>query len=120
MKRFERLLGQRLLWRDGPIHGRYRISLASNGANRIMGDNVHTDPFSWNAVLCLSRDQDCRGGVSFFRHRETGLLGEELRGTLTGGRTAESVEDEAHRVMAEHGADLAHWEELSRVDLRYN
>lgn len=34
---------------------------------------VHIDPCAYSGILYLSRDQDCRGGTAFFRHRRTGL-----------------------------------------------
>src|SRR5262249_48827782 len=75
MKRIEELVGAPLLWGNGPIHGHFRCSLASS--KRKAGLNVHTDPFTWNAVLCLTRTKDCRGGLSLYRHRSTGLLGRD-------------------------------------------
>lgn len=34
---------------------------------------VHVDPAHWSAIICLSRDEDCRGGTEFFRHKRSGL-----------------------------------------------
>jgi hypothetical protein len=118
MKRIEELVGVPLVWSRGPIHGHYRTSLRSSA--RRSGDNVHTDPFSWNAVLCLSRDEDCEGGVSFFRHKATGLHGrDESSFRAFGGRFGAFL-DEANRLMRDDGPHFGRWDEVARVNLRFN
>jgi hypothetical protein len=118
MQRIEELTGRRLCWGRGPIHGHYRCSLKTR--RRPGGANVHTDPFSWNGVLCLSRDEDCRGGVSFYRHRRTGGLGRHAFALLRSGDSPEVFLAEDRKLLAKDGPDLAHWEEIGSVELRFN
>jgi hypothetical protein len=118
MKRLEALVGTKLVWSRGPIHGHYRCSLRSSA--RRLGDNVHTDSFRWNAVLCLTRDEHCEGGVSFYRHRATGLYGRDLHSfSRVGGRFGAFLK-EHDEIIAKDGRRLSRWEEVSRVDLRFN
>lgn len=118
MKRIEALVGGPLVWSRGPLHGHYRCSLRSS--LRQQGDNVHTDPFSWNAVLCLTRDEHCEGGVSFYRHRATGLYGRDLRSFARFGGTFGAFLAAHGELVTKDGPTLSRWEELGRVDLRFN
>jgi hypothetical protein len=118
MRRIQQILGVRLLWGEGPIHGHYRWS--TSGDARRAGANVHVDPFSWNAVLCLTPTERCRGGISFYRHRATGLHGADFASLRTFGGDAPAHRQLVSRLVSEEGANEAAWHEVGRVDLRYN
>jgi hypothetical protein len=119
MKRLEGLVGRKLYWGRGPIHGHYRSALGLP-RNRAGANGIHTDPFSWNAVLCLSRDRDCRGGLSFYRHRRSRLVGRDGASLLRSGDGPEAFRDADHRRVTADGQRLERWHETGRVDVRWN
>jgi hypothetical protein len=50
--------------------GRFRLAV-ENDKRRT---KVHTDNTDWTAVVYLSEEQHCKGGTSFYRHKETNLI----------------------------------------------
>lgn len=99
--------------------GLFRLALAKDQATRI--DGVHQDAQRWSCVIYMSLPEHCQGGVSFFRHKETGLysstreLETKLFSHLVG-----LPEDEADRAVKAYLADLKNWEEVQRIAMRYN
>jgi Family of unknown function (DUF6445) len=106
--------------REPPFpQGKFRLALASDQQTRL--DGVHEDVQLWSAVIYLSRDVDCRGGVAFYRHRETGALAssaewhEQLFAHHRTLSKSERVED-----FWRYMRDDSHWEEIGQVAMRYN
>jgi hypothetical protein len=99
--------------------GLFRLALAEDEASRL--DGVHQDAQRWSAVIYLSRPEDCRGGVAFFRHRETGLVAStrELEASLFG-HLAGARPDHARREVLAYLRDLRHWEQIGQVPMAYN
>lgn len=84
---------------------------------------IHTDQWRWTAVVYLSKPEDCAGGLSFFRHKETGLLG-------FGGETDKPTIDSCEKYGKSYGEmldwffeeslDLDKWEEINFVSCQFN
>jgi hypothetical protein len=117
MVQIEKLLGRRIVWGAGEVHGHFRITHAGQEKR---GVNVHHDPFGWNAVLYLSKPEHCRGGISFYRHKQTGFMGIDAGTHARFVGSDEAFLAEVDRVIEADGATLDGWEELARVDIRYN
>jgi hypothetical protein len=116
MARIEKLVGTRLLHGAGAIHGHYRCSLARH---RDGISNIHTDPTSWNGVLCLTPTRLCSGGISFYRHRASGALGRDPSLLRDFDGSADDF-DEQHARHLEEGCAPEKWDEVARVDVRFN
>ncbi|RAS58118.1 hypothetical protein C8D87_11873 [Lentzea atacamensis] len=80
---------------------------------------THYDETEWSAICYLTPDELCQGGLSFYRHRETGLLGpptdEEARGL--------GYEDAGDFLKFRYFPDKldpAAWEKVDEVSMRFN
>jgi hypothetical protein len=52
--------------------GKFRVAVAADEKSRL--DLVHEDVQRWSAIIYLSLDQHCKGGVAFYRHKKTRAL----------------------------------------------
>ena len=118
MRDLQELLGTKLVWGEGPIHGHYRYSATEH--RRRAGANVHVDPFTYNAVVCLTPTALCRGGVSFYRHEETGFFGQDFASFRGSGLSDREFVAKIEHVVSRDGPHEERWTEVDRVDLRYN
>ena len=99
--------------------GLFRLALLEDEANR--PDGVHQDIQSWSGVIYLSLPQHCRGGVAFYRHRETGAYQAtpEWEDAVFGARLISGLEQDT-AYMRSYFQDMTHWEEVQRVEMRFN
>jgi Family of unknown function (DUF6445) len=103
-------------WTPDFSHQSCRLSLASDDRP----GRVHIDVSHWTGVLSLTRDEDCRGGTQFFRHRRTGTDYAPL--------TPAALADAGYKSFAELDADIlqkdsldpAKWEQTLCVPLKFN
>jgi hypothetical protein len=111
------LLGERLIAASPPqSHAKTRLTLAADKGR----GKVHVDESHWSGILYLSREEDCRGGTEFFRHKRTGLdrfpfAPEDLA------RGGFSSHAEAHRALIEEdGTNDDSWELTMTIPMRFN
>lgn len=52
--------------------GKFRLALGRDEDHRL--DRVHVDTQLWSGIVYLTLDEDCLGGLSLFRNRETKSL----------------------------------------------
>jgi hypothetical protein len=99
--------------------GMFRLAVAADEHTRI--DGVHQDRQRWSGVVYLSHNQDCTGGVAFYRHRLTGATSATAEWEMEtfAGLTGKSVEEVRSAALA-YLKDPSHWEEIGRVAMRYN
>ncbi|MFJ2095358.1 DUF6445 family protein [Streptomyces sp. NPDC087901] len=80
---------------------------------------THFDDTDWAGIVYLTPPDRCRGGLSFFRHRTSGLTGPP-----DDGRAAElGYRDRDHWIEDVYYPDKVRpdaWEEISRVSMVYN
>lgn len=69
---------------------------------------VHFDPWSWVGLHYLNLPDQCVGGTSFYRHMEENIFG------------FTDFTDENKALIAQDGTDEMKWEEILRVQLRWN
>lgn len=103
-----------------PAHadGTGRFSLRTEEMTQ--GIDVHVDVCFLGAVLFLNPPAQCRGGLSIFRHKPTGLLrfpDEEQQRELG---LAEPGIDYVRWFCFEEGKDRSRWEEIGRIEMRTN
>jgi len=80
--------------------------------------STHYDETDYAAVIYLTPDHLCQGGISFLRHRDTGLQGPPARADLDRmNLTGEQFERE---IYYPDKMRPAAWEETSRIAMRYN
>lgn len=99
--------------------GMFRLALATDEALRL--DGVHQDVQRWAGVIYLSRSCDCKGGVAFFKHKETGLTASsrDLEYLLFGHLTAKNPDEVQTEVLA-YLRDMKNWEQIDMIPMKYN
>ncbi len=71
MNCFSGLIGQRIVFSEGDPQGKFRIQDASLMLDR--KNIIHSDATRWSGIIYLSLPEDCKGGLSVYKHKETGL-----------------------------------------------
>jgi hypothetical protein len=68
----------------------------------------------------LTPDELCRGGISFYRHKETALFGRDAASFRASGKSTREFLRHVDDLVMRDGPHEDRWEETSRIDLRYN
>ncbi len=98
-------------------HGAWRTTLAGDLGRYMVHVDVGVD---WSGVLYLSLPEHCRGGTTFFRHRQTGLDHAPVTAAefaACGTRTAQEALDS---ILGRDSNDPAQWDETMTVPMRFN
>jgi len=117
IKRFEELLGHPIYVDPTKyVFGKFRYAMANDTART----QVHFDKVDWTAIVYLSLDENCRGGLGLYRHRATGLVTiphspEDL--AVYGCHNA--VEFDQRYVLAS-STDPDAWELLHEIEISFN
>lgn len=96
-------------------HAKCRLTMASDKGQA----KVHVDAAHWSGILYLSRDEDCRGGTEFFRHRATRTDHAPYTDSAAQAKGFPSAK-EMTRIVLEDGLDDSKWELTMRVPMRFN
>jgi hypothetical protein len=105
------------------LQGKFRIAVAEDENRR--KDGVHQDIQPWSGVVYLSRPEHCHGqsAIGFYRHIETGQYSQTPEWWLYVALKLQfddvSAEERERRFWA-YMRDKREWEEIDRVDNRYN
>lgn len=98
------------------LHGHCRLTLRSDKGR----SGVHIDPAHYSGILFLTRDEHCKGGTDFFRHKRTGL--ERVPRTASelnqSGYTDPNklIED----VVNKDSLVPTRWERVMRIPMKFN
>lgn len=69
--RFESLIKKEIYINpDRYVYGKFRYS--TSGAKSY--SDIHIDSPKWSAIIYLTLDKDCRGGLGIYKHKKTGIL----------------------------------------------
>jgi Family of unknown function (DUF6445) len=99
--------------------GLFRLALATDAETR--PDGVHQDIQRWSGVIYLSRPQDCQGGVSLYRHRETSATDASPdweRAVF--GELPETPDPVTTKAIKEYMREPSHWEKIDHIAMRFN
>jgi hypothetical protein len=115
MKRFSEILQSNLCWHGAPGHFRYvkeELDLGFYGL-------IHTDELHYAGLIYLNTPQQCRGGTSLYKHKETGIeswldVNQEMLDEYK-----KTPEEFIHWIQTESN-DLTKWEEVTHVSMVYN
>ena len=89
------------------------------GSDAQVEQTTHFDDTEWAGVVYLAPPERCEGGLSFYRHRETGLCGPPTTPELS----RLGIKDLAtflRDVYYPSKKDPDAWEETMHVDMKYN
>lgn len=110
------ILGTRLIGVEGTSHAKCRIAL--EGAQGT--STVHIDPAHWSGVICLSRDEHCKGGTEFFSHIRTGMDRAPVYEGDTDVYGYQDPDEVWTDIVQPETNDLSKWKREFVVPLRYN
>ena len=112
-----RIVGEPLALLSPPqSHAKCRITLAADVGRA----KVHVDRSHWSGVLYLSRDEDCRGGTQFFRHRRTGTDHLPLNDQQMAAMGCTSLRQVHQEIIEKDSNDDTKWELSMLVPMRFN
>ena len=97
-------------------HAKCRLTLARDEGR----GKVHIDPSHWSGILYLSKQEDCRGGTEFFRHKRTNTEWapiEPAEFEKFGYSSAVEMNDD---IIQRDGTDDSKWERTMTVPMRFN
>ena len=99
--------------------GKFNLALARDEDKRL--SRVHVDLNKWSGVIYLSKPQDCQGGTSWYRHRQTGALedSEDWCNEILRNSSQNSVSALREHIL-KVSKDMTEWEEIQRVAMKYN
>jgi hypothetical protein len=113
------LTGEKVISSKLQSHGRARISLADDDAQRRA--TVHIDPSAvWSAIIYLSLPEHCQGGSEFFRHKETGMERAPIYPHELAAAGARNYFEGGEKILKKDSNDLSKWEKTMTVPMRYN
>ncbi|MGY8985562.1 MAG: DUF6445 family protein [Sphingomonadales bacterium] len=100
----------------GSSHSKCRIALEGD----VGKDSVHIDRSHWTGILCLSKDEDCKGGTDLYRHLPTGtdhapMNSEQLR--AMGMTSFNQIWDE---LLPQDTNDPSKWELITHIPMKFN
>lgn len=98
-------------------HAKCRISLAQDQGRA----KVHIDRGAhWSGILYLSRDEDCRGGTEFVRHRRTGTDRAPINQAELAAMGYSSYPEVHREIIEKDSNDDSKWELLMQVPMHFN
>lgn len=103
-------------WTKDFSHGSCRLALEGDNAP----GRIHIDQSHWSGVLCLTRNEHCRGGTDFFRHKRTltDRVPIDVNGlNAIGYRSYEAMQ---HDILDKDGLDHSKWERTMTIPMRFN
>jgi Family of unknown function (DUF6445) len=103
-------------WTSDFSHGSCRLALAKDNKP----GRIHIDQSHWSGILYLSRDEDCRGGTEFFRHKRTQtdhvpMTPEALK--RAGYSTYAELQQD---ILDKDALDRSKWEHTMTLPMRFN
>jgi hypothetical protein len=113
---FERILGFEISF--DPARMGFGV-FAFYGTGSKVEETTHFDDTDWSAIVYLVPPDACRGGITFYRHRCTGLHGPPTRAQLD----RLGISDMAtflSKIYLPDKKDPEAWEETTHVAMRFN
>jgi Family of unknown function (DUF6445) len=98
----------------------------TRGSDAIRDTDIHADGPIYSGVCFLNLPEQCSGGTTFFRHKETGLEVWPTRRQVTSligeGKLPERVkrEKDATLYWEQEGSDRSKWEPTIHVHMAFN
>jgi hypothetical protein len=114
--KFSSLLGRDIKVKPSLFtYGKFRYSLEKSDSL----SSIHLDKATWSAIVYLTLDQNCKGGLGIYKHKETGLTCVPSNKTLNElGYT--SLSDLDKEVVHPDTNDLSKWEMIEFIPMKYN
>lgn len=116
VKTFENLLDKKIKIDPGKyIFGKFRYSLKNDKSNT----TVHLDwPVDWTAIIYLTLDKDCRGGLGFYKHLEldTCIVDEQVLQKYN----CKNIFEFDRKYIKPQSNDLSKWELIEEIPMKFN
>jgi len=98
----------------------------TRGSDKVIYTDIHVDGPCYAGVCYLNLPSQCSGGISFFKHKRTGLESwpnrKKVRSLIDAGKLPKSVSSEQEAILywEEQGRDRSNWEQTIHVPMRFN
>ncbi|MDJ0624860.1 MAG: DUF6445 family protein [Candidatus Caenarcaniphilales bacterium] len=120
-KRISSIIGKKLGWPPDRPQGVFRV--LQKQEEKTQTNLVHIDPCSWTGVVYLNLPEECRGGTSFYQHKETGLKVMFPQKNPEVQQAMVKYNLSYHELSAKtlkDTLDLSKWDEIERVSMKFN
>jgi hypothetical protein len=98
----------------------------TRGSDKVLFTDIHVDGRCYAGVCYLNLPRQCSGGVSFFKHKKTGMeewpTRKQTSALIAAGKLPERVRKEKEAILywEEQGRDRTNWEQTIHVPMRFN
>jgi len=96
--------------------GNYRLSLKGDKASR----HIHFDSNVYVASICLTLDNDCKGGVALWKHKETGIEDIPLKDSDIENKYGINHSYLENEIVLKQGVDESNFEQTTYVPYKFN
>jgi hypothetical protein len=103
-------------WTSDFSHGSCRLALASDNKP----GRIHIDQSHWSGILYLTRDEHCRGGTEFFRHKRTQTDHVPMTPEALKRAGYSSYAELQQDILDKDALDRSKWEHTMTVPMRFN
>jgi hypothetical protein len=103
-------------WTSDFSHGSCRLALARDNKP----GRIHIDQSHWSGILYLTRDEHCRGGTEFFRHKRTQTDHVPMTPEALKRAGYSSYAELQQDILDKDALDRSKWEHTMTVPMRFN
>ncbi|UXH46426.1 DUF6445 family protein [Rossellomorea vietnamensis] len=96
-------------------YGKFRYSLRNSESL----SSVHLDKATWSAIVYLTLDEHCEGGLGVYKHMDSGLTCVPAQGELNK-KGYSSIKDLDQKVVYPDTNDMNKWELIEFVPMKFN
>lgn len=115
--KFEELMKRKIYINpDRYIYEKFRYS--PDGSKSY--SDMHIDSPDWAAMIYLTSDKDCKGGLGIYRHKNTGIFKVPQNREKFKELGYEDFYDMDRRLVVPETKNLAAWELIELIPMRYN
>ncbi|MGX4670419.1 DUF6445 family protein [Cerasibacillus sp. JNUCC 74] len=116
IRRFESLVNQKIhVATDKYVFGKFRFSTSNDISQTV----VHFDKVSWAAIIYLSLNEDCKGGLGIYKHKELNLPTVPLSYRLMAYGCKDIIEFDEKHVLPITKEKKA-WDLIKEIPIKYN
>jgi len=114
IEKISRIVGAPIIARGS---GNYRLSLEGDTASR----HIHTDAVDYYvANISLTRNEDVKGGLALWKHKETGLERSAPSDHLSVEQCGMTLREVEQNIILKDGLDESKWEQTTLIPYRFN
>jgi hypothetical protein len=117
IKRFEEIIGSNIkINPERLVFGKFRYCLKNDKAPT----KIHFDKVSWAAIVYLSLNEHCKGGLGIYKHKKTGL--EKVPSTEEQLKRlgCKNIIEFDQKYVYPYSKQEEYWELIEEIPIKYN